>query len=226
MWDKQGTAKWSGVVAVVLCVMFCRALLAAPPASENAAAFMDQIQKKYSTLHTLEADFVQKLIQGKDQRVESGVLYLSRSARMRWDYTQPERKLFVVDGRTQYTWIPAENRVYREPLKASEDERTPILMLLGRLRWRKVFSRVEQLDNGAGPLTLRAYPKNESQGFQSVTLTVERSTWHLLGIVINNTDQTKMEFSFSHFVENPVIDPHQFTFRIPKGAEVVDQGAM
>ena len=155
-------AKWGAVVVMSLGLAFCRTSLAAPPAQENAAAFMDQIQKKYSTLHTLEAHFVQKLIQGKDQRVESGVLYLSRGARMRWDYDQPESKLFLVDGRTQYTWIPSENRVYREPLKASEDRRTPILLLLGRLHWRKVFSRVERTDNGSGPIVLRAFPKDES----------------------------------------------------------------
>ena len=187
---------------------------------------MDQIQKKYSTLSSLQAHFVQKLIQGKDQRVESGVLYLSRGARMRWDYDQPESKLFLVDGRMQYTWIPSENRVYREPLKTSEDRRTPILLLLGRLHWRKVFSRVEQLDNGSGPILLRAYPKDESQGYQDVILQVEKNTLHLLGITIDNMDRSKMEFSFSDMVENPKIDSKRFTFKIPKGAEVVDQSGM
>ena len=80
---------------------------------------LDQIQKKYSTLMTYRASFVQKFIQGKDRRVESGVLMLGRGGKMRWEYFQPQAKLFLVDGKMQYTWIPSENRVYRETVKAS-----------------------------------------------------------------------------------------------------------
>jgi len=186
---------------------------------------MDQIQKKYSTLVTYRASFIQKLIQGKDQRVESGVLILGRGGKMRWEYSQPEPKLFLVDGKTQYTWIPSENRVYREAIKSSEDRRTPMLMLLGKLQWRKVFSRVERVDSPGpgGTLGLRVYPKNESMGYQDVILLVDQNTLHLLHITVDNMDQSKMEFSFSDIEENPPIEAQRFSFRIPHGAEVVDQ---
>lgn len=195
-------------------------------AKENEAEnLMDQIQKRYSTLVTYRASFIQKLIQGKDQRVESGVLILGRGGKMRWEYSQPEPKLFLVDGKTQYTWIPSENRVYREAVKSSEDRRTPILMLLGKLQWRKVFSRVERVDSPGqgGTLGLRAYPKDNSLGYQDVILQVDQNTLHLLHITVDNMDQSRMEFSFSDIVENPPIEAQRFSFRIPHGAEVVDQ---
>jgi outer membrane lipoprotein carrier protein len=189
---------------------------------------LDQVQKKYSTLMTYRAGFVQKFIQGKDQRVESGVLMLGRGGKMRWEYFHPQTKLFLVDGKMQYTWIPSENRVYRETVKASEDRRTPILMLLGKLHWRKVFTRVERIDQ-AGPersILLRAYPKDESLGYRDVVLEVERITLHLLQITVDNIDRSKMEFSFSDIAENPPINPQRFQFRIPRGADIVDQSGV
>ena len=189
---------------------------------------LDQVQKKYSTLKTYRSNFVQKFIQGKDQRVESGVLMLGRGGKMRWEYFRPQAKLFLVDGKMQYTWIPSENRVYRETVKASEDRRTPILMLLGKLQWRKVFTRVEPMDQTGGDrsILVRAFPKDESLGYQDVVLEVERNTLHLLQITVDNVDRSKMEFSFSDIIENPPIDPQRFLFRIPRGAEIVEQAGV
>ncbi|MDD5541610.1 MAG: outer membrane lipoprotein carrier protein LolA [Acidobacteriia bacterium] len=194
--------------------------------SVDAASILDQVQKKYASLESLQADFVQKLIQGKDQRVESGVLWLRRGAKMRWDYASPEHKIFLVDGKTQFTWIPSENRVYREPLKSSEDRRTPILLLLGKLHWRKVFTRVELVSESSGSYRIRAHPKNESLGYQSLDLEIEKNTLHLVRIDVENVDRTRMEFTFSGVTENPRLDPQRFVFRIPKGAEVIDQAEM
>jgi outer membrane lipoprotein carrier protein len=222
---RNGQRLTQGVAAVLFVLMVPRLGIPANPPSGGGAMLMDQVQKKYSSITTFQSHFVQKFSQGKDQHLESGVLYLSRGGKMRWDYTQPESKLFLVDGKSQFTWIPAENRVYRESFKTSDDERKPILLLLGRLSWRKVFSRVEQVDLTPGDETtvwLRAYPKNESLGYDSVTLQVEKNTLHLLRISIDNMDRSKMEFSFSEIVENPQIDPQKFSFRIPRGAEVVE----
>jgi outer membrane lipoprotein carrier protein len=199
-----------------------------PGKEDDIENLLDQVQKKYSTLVTYRANFVQKFVQGKDQRVESGVLMLGRGGKMRWEYFHPQAKLFLVDGKMQYTWIPSENRVYRESVKASEDRRTPILMLLGKLHWRKVFTRVERINpTGVGqPLLLRAFPKDESLGYQDVVLEVDRNTLHLLQITVDNMDRSRMEFSFSDIIENPRIDPQRFQFRIPQGAEIVEQGGM
>jgi outer membrane lipoprotein carrier protein len=196
-----------------------------PSQDDGIANLLDQVQKKYSTLVTYRANFVQKFYQGKDQRVESGVLMLGRGGKMRWEYFHPQAKLFLVDGKMQYTWIPSENRVYRESVKSSEDRRTPILMLLGKLHWRKVFGRVERVNSTGDDHSffVRAFPKDESFGYQDVVLEVERNTLHLLRITVDNVDRSRMEFSFSESVENPLIDPQRFQFRIPRGAEIVDQ---
>ena len=218
-----------------LLYLFCMLALAGAPSAGSAFQasgkdnelenLLDQVQKKYSTLATYRASFVQKFIQGKDQRVESGVLMLGRGGKMRWEYFRPQAKLFLVDGKMQYTWIPSENRVYRETVKSSEDRRTPILMLLGKLHWRKVFTRVERMDQSGADrsILLRAFPKDESLGYQDVVLEVERNTLHLLQITVDNIDRSNMEFSFSDITENPPIDPQRFQFRIPRGAEIVDQ---
>lgn len=223
-----GVASLKGILSfVVLAATLLSHESGASLAGGEAERLMDQVQKKLSTLFALRADFVQKFTQGKDQQVESGVLWLSRGEKMRWNYHRPQEKLFLVDGKHQYTWIPSENRVFRESLKATEDRRTPLLLLLGKLHWKKIFSKVEPMGRlGAGAseiIQVRAAPKEESSGYQSVELSVEKNTLHLVRIRIDNMDRSIMEFSFANIQENPRIDPRQFSFRIPPGAEVIEQ---
>ena len=43
--------------------------------------------------------------------VERGVVSIKRPGRMRWEYKDPEAKLFISDGRTFYFYVPADRQV-------------------------------------------------------------------------------------------------------------------
>src|SRR5262245_53263526 len=63
-------------------------------------ALMDGLQRKSARMQGLEADFVQ-IYYGADGRVlrEAGHLLLKRPGKARWEYSSPERKVFVSDGK-------------------------------------------------------------------------------------------------------------------------------
>src|SRR5581483_11574274 len=95
-------------LAVTLGVAQLNAGGLAPPSSAkgggpqqvNLSALIDGLQNKYSRMVGLAADFTQ-VYAGADGRTvsEAGHLALKRPGKARWEYTQPERKLFVSDGR-------------------------------------------------------------------------------------------------------------------------------
>src|SRR5215471_14820578 len=65
----------------------------------DLGALIDGLQNKYSRIRGIAADFIQ-VYQGNDGRRirETGRLLLKRPGKARWEYTEPEHKLFISDG--------------------------------------------------------------------------------------------------------------------------------
>src|SRR5258706_14987722 len=79
------------------------------------------LETRYNRLETLKANFTQ-LYREDDRaapREEAGLVYLKKPGRMRWEYTRPEVKLFVSDGKIFYFYVPADRQVTRMPAAES-----------------------------------------------------------------------------------------------------------
>src|SRR5262249_13187197 len=72
----------------------------------NLSALIDGLQNKYARMQGLAADFTQ-FYAGADGRTarESGRLKLKRPGKARWEYTDPERKLFISDGKNIFFYV-------------------------------------------------------------------------------------------------------------------------
>ena len=51
---------------------------------------------------------------------------------MRWDYKEPEPKVFVSDGRRIYLHVPADNQVIISPVPEEDQATTAVLFLVGK----------------------------------------------------------------------------------------------
>ena len=75
------------------------------PFSLSAAGFdtdkiLAGIEDRYNHIQTLQVDFVQTYkFRGPTRIPEKGTLYLHKPGRMRWQYSSPEGKLFISDGK-------------------------------------------------------------------------------------------------------------------------------
>src|SRR5215216_2972741 len=94
---------------------------------------IDGLQRKYSRMRGLDAEFVQ-IFQGANGQTarETGRLLLKRPGKARWEYTSPERKLFVSDGKNIYFYVEGERQATETTIKESVDPQIPFLFLLGR----------------------------------------------------------------------------------------------
>ena len=201
---------------------------AVAPASPNSLqAFVHQFESSYHAVRTIRADFTQTYVSGGRTRTESGVVYFARGGLMRWDYRQPEPKLFLSDGKTLMLYIPEEKQLNRSPLKASDDIRVPFRLLLSRLELRRVFSRFEfapdALQHQSADRVLRGYPKKPFQEDYQQVLMVISPQFDIRRLVVNLPDQSTMEFDFDHIERDVPASRALFRFAPPPGTEVIDQ---
>ena len=212
---------WLGTTLAVL--VFLPRAGSHPPSSEPGPA--RSLAQRYNRARTLQARFVQRYTFGRTTRIESGSVYFQKPARMRWEYDPPDAKVFLSDGRDVYLYVPGERQVSRRPVRESADWRTPFGLLLGRVDFKKLFSRVETKTThrpAQPPLTqLRGLPRSPRQGFTEVWIDLNPKG-QLERIEIRQPDGALMEFHFRDWRENQPLPPDLFRLRVPRGTVWLD----
>ena len=215
--------------AQVLALLF---VLATPQAvagrAEDLSALIDGIQAKYSRMKGLSADF-QQVYTGRDGRTirESGRLLLKRPGKARWEYTSPEHKLFVSDGKDVYFYVFGERQAARSSIRASADPQIPFLFLLGRGNIRRDFSRIELIADEApiiaGNRLLRLFPKRAPEEFRQLIVEVDPNSFEVRRLVIFERSGARMDFLLSNLRENHVAPDSEFQFKSPPGVVIKQQ---
>jgi outer membrane lipoprotein carrier protein len=203
----------------VICLLIAGSFLALADSSANE--LIKKVENRYNGVRTLSVNFVETYsILGHARPPEIGILTLRKQGKMRWDYTRPEGKLFVSDGKNIYLYTAKDNRVEKVSLKDSEDMRAPFAFLLGRLDMKKEF-RDFQVRQGDGGVWLDASAKDMRVPYDKIEMLIapEGSVRELK---VKGRDQSILAYSFTNEKVNPPVGDQQFHFTIPRGAEVVD----
>jgi len=214
------TALVSGVALAALLVADGRA--AEPTAPELAEA----LQRKYDAVKDFSADFVHTYQGGvlKKQLTERGTLLVKKPGKMRWDYTSPEKKQFVSDGAKVYFYIPADKQVIVSSVPTDASATTPALFLAGKGRLTSEFSpSFVDLPAGlpAGSRGLKLVPKSKQPDYDWLVLAVDPATLAIRGLVTIDAQGGTSTFAFANLKQNIGLADDQFTFKIPRGVDVV-----
>jgi outer membrane lipoprotein carrier protein len=199
-----------------------------PLAQDQLEPLIDGLQKKYSRMNGLSADFVQ-VYQGADGRNirESGRLILKRPGKARWEYSSPERKIFLSDGKNIYFYVFGERQATKASIKESADPQIPFLFLLGSGNLRRDFSRIELLSDEraveAGNKILRLVPKKAPDEFKKLLVEVNPSTFQVKRLVIFERSGARMDFLLNNTMENVSASENEFRFTAPAGVTIKQQ---
>lgn len=188
--------------------------------------FINRVQRSYNDVIAIRADFTQTYNSGGMSRVESGTVIFARGGRMRWDYREPEKKIFLSNKKEVLLYLPEENQLNRTPVKSSEDYRVPFRLLLSRLDLRKVFHKFEDADNEfkhpPEDRVILAYPKHAKKlGYKHVVIEFDPQM-DIRRLIIAYTNNTTMKFRFSHIRRNPEVSAALFHFTPPPGTEIIN----
>ncbi|HUY81909.1 MAG TPA: outer membrane lipoprotein chaperone LolA [Acidobacteriaceae bacterium] len=209
--------------AVCLLAALCLTpgISAAHAQSLSAHTLAKRIDKHYDSLHSLEVNFTQ-LYEGMGMnRRESGVLLLKKPGRMRWTYSRPAGKLFLLDGHYGYFYTPGDSTAQRVPAKQIDDLRSPLRFLLGHTKLDKELNHLTIAPDGNGLYTLTGIPRHLEKRIASFSVTTT-ADGVIQRILIDETDGVRNTFQFSNERPNAPAPASAFDFTPPSGVRIVD----
>jgi outer membrane lipoprotein carrier protein len=226
-------------VALSFLVIF----LAQSLPAQNAKTAVHSLEHRYHSARTLKAEFFERFSDGNGAfAAESGSVYFSRPGRMRWEYESPEQKLFLVDGKNVWLYVPADRTASRARLKESSDWRTPLALLTGNADLARLCRAVELVNPETGArgnskdrpeapenTLLRCVPRSKSDEAGNVLREVLLETdpeAHLVRVVLREAGNLETEFRFAAWQENIAIPESKFHFQPPSGVAIVDEESL
>ena len=215
------------LVACVACLL-TTPLAAQSTASAPAESVAKDLQAKYDRVHDFSTDFVHTYRGGvlRQQATERGTLLVKKPGKMRWEYTSPEKKTFVSDGRKVYSYIPQDRQVVVSTMPQDDQVPMPAMFLTGRGNILRDFHVVLDTVAGApaGSLALTLTPKVREPEYQSLTLVVDPKTLSLQMLIALDTQGGRSAFTFSNLKENVGLADKHFVFLMPRDAEIMTGG--
>jgi len=199
------------------------AFLQAP--TPNLTTLVTGVERSFATMKDFSADFTQIFQDSLNRKhQESGHLYLRRPRMMRWEYKNPEEKLFISDSKDVFMYVPADRQVNKEAVRAAFDDRMPLMFLLGRADLRNEFTRFELLNTKPfleGTRVLRMYPRRKTD-LTEVIMEVDPANYQVRRLILAHSDGSRSEFIFSNIRTNVGLQASLFNFKVPAGVEVIE----
>jgi outer membrane lipoprotein carrier protein len=193
---------------------------ARPPATETARA----LQQKYDRVKDFTADFTHTYEGGvlKKKATERGTVQIKKPGRMRWEYTAPDKKVFVSDGRRIYSYIPADKQVILSDMPDDDQATTAVLFLAGRGNLTRDFSVTYAADaEPAGTIALRLDPRLKQRDYDWLIVVVDRQTLAIKSLTAAEQQGGRSSFAFTNYRENTGLSDKVFEFKIPRGVDVI-----
>jgi outer membrane lipoprotein carrier protein len=189
--------------------------------SPNVHQIAKRVDNHYNQLRSLRASFSETYQGLGMNRTESGTLLLLKPGRMRWDYSSPAGKLFLLDGKYAWSYTRGDAQVQRIPAKKLDDLRSPLRFLLGHTQLEKELTGLALKPAANGAFTLTGKIKGQENRIARLSLTVTASGV-ITAIEIEEADGALTHFHFTGEEPNAQLPDSMFRFTPPKGVPVVD----
>jgi outer membrane lipoprotein carrier protein len=212
-------------VAISLLLIGFASSLPAQEKREELTKLANKVDRHYNQLKSMRSQFSESYHGAGISRSESGTLWLKQPGKMRWEYAEPRKKLFISDGKTAWFYVPGEQQARRAPVSKIDDIRSPLRFLLGKTKLLKEFNELGFAPNIKpvipGDLVMRGSPKGMEDRVSLVVLEVNPEG-RIDRIMIEEIDGAITEFRFTDEVENLQVADNLFKFQPPPGVEVVE----
>ena len=148
-----------------------------------------------------------------------GAFVFQRPGRFRWTYAQPVDQLIVGDGQRVWIYDRDLNQVTVRKLSRALGS-TPAALLAGSADVEKAFE-LSEAGSRDGLEWLEAKPKEREAGFALVRMGFGADGVQAMELRDHFGQVTQLRFT--NLVRNPKVDPAEFRFTPPKGADVLGE---
>ena len=202
-------------MAVRAIVLLVAAALASSASASNGPdrlrAFLDQV-------HSLRAEFRQTVFDEDARQLDdaSGMVYIARPGRFRWDYTTPYLQEIVGDGEKVWVYDADLEQVTVRPLGDALGD-TPVMLLSSDRPVEESFD-VQPVEGPDGYAWAALTPLGEQTSFTEIRLAFEGETLRVMELTDAFGQLTRL--TFAGVERNPTLAPDLFLFTPPPGADV------
>jgi outer membrane lipoprotein carrier protein len=209
------------LIVFVLSFLPAALLPAAAQLQPDPRDLAHRVDRHYNQLRSLKAEFTETYEGLGRSRTESGTLLLQKPGRMRWDYSSPAGKLFLLDGKYAYFYSRGDSQVQRVAAKQLDDLRSPLRFLLGHTQIEKEIDHLALTPGPNSTFVLSGIPHGQEKRVQRLALTVT-GAGSITSIEIQETDGATTHFTFHGEEPNVQIPSSTFRFTPPQGVPLVD----
>lgn len=183
------------------------------------AGARDDLNAFTKGLKGLDGRFTQTVYDANGKRKESssGRVALAAPRLFRWEYVKPYPQLIVADGRTVWVYDPDLQQVTRRA-QGAEEQNSPLAALINpsRLDGDYIIREAGTNDNLEW---LVLTPRKADTGFRSAKLGFGKAGLSRMQVVDALGQRT--EIGFTSWKRNPRFAKTTFSYKPPKGVDVV-----
>jgi len=197
------------------------AILALGLAQVSFASGLDQLRAFLESTRSGETRFTQTVTvrSGRAPAPASGSFAFARPGRFRWSYEKPFPQLIVGDGEKLWIYDRDLNQVIVKKLGQALGS-SPAALLAGDNALERNFTLTGGIA-GDGLEWVVAKPKSPGSGFGEVRIGFADNLPRRMELTDHFGQVTHLEFS--GFERNAAVDPGQFRFTPPRGADIVGE---
>lgn len=213
-------------------------LLVAPPPPAaaqggQASQILAGLSARYRDLNSLQASYSRvaqtssndQIFKSGSAQTATGTLSWSRPDRLLLDQKSPQPEVMVTDGQTVWWHIPAEKLVYLYRNVDVAGQLQPLLSFLSGIDSLNAHFNVSQAPadpSRAGQYGLALIPKAGDGTADRLTVWCD-GNYALTGFGMQSVTGETTDFYFSGLQENPRLNNRLFSFKIPRGTEVIEE---
>lgn len=200
-------------------------------ARPTAAEVADKMQALYNKTKDFKGSFKQVYTDAlyNRRRTSYGYVWVKKPGMMRWDYSAPEKKSFISDGKVLWVYEPRDKQAFMNPLN-SKTLSTGLTFLLGSGQLKSEFNvsyaqAKKDLLGNPQHLVLKLTPKKPTVQYKYLVLAVRPADWAVEESMVVGKHNTN-HFVFSGLKFDTNVQVWRFRFRAPAGVRVINAAKM
>jgi len=179
----------------------------------------ERLDRFFEKVTTFKASFIQVVLDENLLALEetSGLLWIARPGRFRWDYESVHGQSIVADGEVLWLYDVELEQVTRREQESAIGQ-TPAVLLSGGQQYRKDYN-VTILGRQGAVNWISLVPKVSDGSFAEIQLGFEGETLRLIQLLDELNQITRV--TLANVVENEPIPDSVFRFIPPTGVDVI-----
>lgn len=205
---------------------FCLLTLLALSFAQTAQEVALRVENALRSYQSFQANFEQFYYSATISTPlhEKGKLYFKKPNLMKWEYQDPEEKVFLIKDDLFWDYNKEEKQLIKYDLSQGEQNTEVISLLSGKIALLDNYS-VEfnpfPTEN-ANTIQIKLTPKDEEFADTFLLLEVDEKTWFIQTLISFDWTGNRTEFRFSKIKTNVTLQNKTFELRVPPDVEIIE----